>query len=113
PFVVTGVHNRIDLADGTHCGELRVSLASIDPLHQPFHLIALHRQVPAEGDRRPDGSAHCAATALRWSRLSALESDDLFHQAARAQLDEALSSERLVAIESLEFLISPWEWRQW
>lgn len=112
PFRVTGVHNRIDLADGTHCGELRVSLASIDPIHQPFHLIFLYRQPATEDDRAPDDTAHCTATSLRWARLSALE-PAAFRSAARAWLDEALRFDRLLVIESLDFLISPWEWRQW
>ncbi|MCZ7686799.1 MAG: hypothetical protein M5U28_51865 [Sandaracinaceae bacterium] len=55
PFTVTGAHHRVDLRDGAHCGELRVSLASTDPLHQPFHLIFLFRQPAAPADRRPDG----------------------------------------------------------
>lgn len=112
PFTVTGVHHRVDLRDGVHCGELRVSLASIDPLHQPLHLIFLFRQPAAPADRRADGSAHCASTALRWARLSALDGEP-FLAAARALLDEHLAADRLLAIETLELLISPWEWRQW
>jgi hypothetical protein len=112
PFRVTGVHNRIDLRDGSHCGELRVSLASTDPLHQPFHLIFLYRQPATEEDRAPDGTAHCIATSLRWARLSALD-EPAFVDAARVWLDETLARDRLIAVESLEFLISPWEWRQW
>lgn len=112
PFVVTGVHNRIDLTDGTHCGELRVSIASTHPIHQPFHLIALFQQPPLPDDLRPDGSAHCVATALRWGRLSDLD-DDAFRGEARALLDGALVRERFVALETVDFLISPWEWRQW
>ena len=112
PFVVTGIHNRIDLTDGAHCGELRVSMASTHPIHQPFHLIALFQQAPLPEDMRPDGSAHCVATGLRWARLSALD-EDAFRSEARALLDAALSRERLVALETVDFLISPWEWRQW
>lgn len=112
PFVVTGVHNRIDLEEGTHCGELRVSIASTHPIHQPFHLIALFRQAPRAEDLRPDGSAHCVASALRWARLSELD-EDAFRAQARVLLDEALSRERFVALETVDFLISPWEWRQW
>jgi hypothetical protein len=112
PFRVTGVHNRIDLADGAHCGELRVSVASIDPLYQPLHLIFLYRQPATSEDLRPDGTAHCASTALRWARLSELDGDP-FARAARELLDETLRRDRLLVIESLDFLISPWEWRQW
>lgn len=112
PFVVTGVHSRPDLRDDTHCGELRVSLASTHPLHQPFHLIALYRQDPRADDLRPDGTAHCVATALRWAALSALDGAAFF-DAARAIVDEALSPERFVALETVDFIISPWEWRQW
>jgi hypothetical protein len=112
PFVVTGVHNRVDLASDSHCGELRVSFASTHPLYRPFHLIVLYRQEPMEGDWGADGRAHCAATALRWARLSALDGR-AFLEAARARLDETLTSASFLAIESLEFIISPWEWRQW
>lgn len=112
PFRATGVHHRIDLADPTHCGEVRVSYASTHPLHQPFHMILLFRQEATLADRRPDGTAHCAATALAWARLSALD-DDAFRDAARAILDAALVRERFLVLETVEFIISPWEWRQW
>lgn len=111
PFRVTAIHNRIDLQDGTHCGELRVSLASIDPVRSPFHLIFLFRQAAQRGDAG-EGAAHCAATALRWARLSDMDSADFLAE-ARAWLDEALVSERLLVLETVEFIISPWEWRQW
>ncbi|MBX3274155.1 MAG: hypothetical protein KF729_28065, partial [Sandaracinaceae bacterium] len=112
PFRVTGVHNRVDLADGTGCGELRVSLASTHALHQPFHLIFLFAQPARDEDLRPDGVAHCAATALAWARLSALD-DAAFRAAARAVLAEALAPARFLVLETVEFIISPWEWRQW
>ena len=112
PFVVTGVHNRIDLADGDACGELRVSLASTHPIHQPFHMILLLEQPARPEDRRPDGGAHCVSTALAWARLSELD-DESFREAARRMLDEALVRERVLVLETVELLISPWEWRQW
>ncbi len=112
PFRATGVHHRIDLADATHCGEVRLSYASTHPLHQPFHMILLFRQEATPADRRPDGTAHCAATALAWARLSALD-DDAFRAAARAILDAALVRERFLVLETVELIISPWEWRQW
>jgi hypothetical protein len=115
PFRVTGVHNRIDLAklraDG-HCGELRVSLASLDPIYQPLHLLFIFQQPLADGDREPDGRVTCGATARRWLALSALAPTEL--PAARdALFDEGLARGRFALAETVEFTVSPWEWRQW
>lgn len=109
PFRVTAVHNRIDLwrpdGDGAlHCGELRVSLASTDPIHRPFHILFLFRQ--------PDDGLRCRPTALRWAELSSLDGD-AFVQAARELLEEGLTAERFLLTESVELTVSPWEWRQW
>ena len=112
PFKVTGVHNRFDLKNDEHCGEFRVSLASVDPVLQPFHLIFLFKQHPEEGDVDRRGQLHCTATRAGWARLSALDAGD-FLTAARASLTRYLQRDRFIAAESLEFLISPWEWRQW
>lgn len=112
PFLVTGVHNRIDLKDDERCGELRVSLASTAPAFQPFHLIFLFAQEPLSGDRADDGTLHCQQTARRWAALSALD-DDAFLTEARALLDEGLSGDRFLMAETVEFIIAPWEWRQW
>ncbi len=122
PFIVTGVHNRIDLmsprrpqtiADGVAvCGELRVSVASTHPLYRPFHLLFIFAQPAVEGDVDGDGTVSCQQTALRWARLSAL-SDAEFLLQARALLAVSLVPERFVAIETVELTVSPWEWRQW
>jgi len=113
PFHVTGVHNRMDLADGTHCGELRVSLASHDPTYTPLHLIFLFYQPPAPDDVSPNGAVHCTGTALRWARLSELDDDATFEVAAKAWLDAVWVPESFGLIETVEFIVSPWEWRQW
>lgn len=112
PFVVTGVHNRLDLRTDEHCGEMRISMASTDPILSPFHLIFLFRQEPLEDDYGPDGSLTCAATAHRWGRLSELEYNE-FLLAARAFHREQLANDSFLMAETLEFIISPWEWRQW
>jgi hypothetical protein len=112
PLKVTGLHNRIDLAPDAPCGELRISLASTDPFHQPFHLIFLFRQAPGDGDVSPGGVVHCGATARAWARLSELDGPDLV-EPVKARLDAALRPEAFVMIETLEFIVSPWEWRQW
>lgn len=106
PFVATGVHNRFDLLDGVHCGELRVSFASTHPVVQPFHLIFLFRMRPVAED--PD----CLGLALRFARLSELEEAE-FVSAAKALLDALIVPERALMIETLELSVSPWEWRQW
>lgn len=112
PFVVTAIHNRLDLRNTTHCGELRVSFASVHPIFRPFHLIFLFAQPPVQKDISPAGTLHCAATALRWARLSELPEPE-FLVAAQALLTEHLTLANFLAAETNEFTISPWEWRQW
>jgi hypothetical protein len=115
PFKATGVHNRIDLAllsAGGHCGELRISYASTDPIYQPLHLLFLFRQPLAPGDVAPDGRVTCAATARRWLALSGADAAG-FSAMRAAFLDEALTRERFFMAETVEFTVSPWEWRQW
>ncbi len=113
PFVVTGVHNRLDLSDrGEGCGELRVSIASTHPIYAPLHVLFLFRQEPRVDDARPDGTLHCLGTARRWARLSTLDGS-AFVEAAGAWLDEALVHERFLLAETVELTVSPWEWRQW
>jgi hypothetical protein len=113
PFIVTGVHNRLDLAERSGgCGELRVSLASVDPIYAPFHLLFLFQQPARDDDVAPDGTVHCLGTARRWARLAALDGADLV-AAARAWLDEVVVHEHFLLAESVELTVSPWEWRQW
>lgn len=113
PFMVTGVHNRLDLAprDGG-CGQFRVSVASTHPIYAPMHLLFLFRMPPGEDDVAPDGAVHCLGTARRWARLSALDGAD-FVAAATRLLDEQLVHERFLMAETVELTVSPWEWRQW
>ncbi|MBI4815381.1 MAG: hypothetical protein HY791_03950 [Deltaproteobacteria bacterium] len=106
PFKVTAIHNRIDLARNGHCGELRVSLACTHPLYSPFHMIFLFRMLPEAGD------ATCGGLARRWVRLSGL-SDIELAPAARALLEEHINPKRVLLLETVEFTVAPWEWRQW
>lgn len=115
PFAVSGVHDRLDLArlgPGGHCGELRVSVASIDPTFAPVHLMFLFRQVPEADDVTPDGFVHCRGTARRWARLAAIAPAD-WPAAARAWLAPRLVHDRFLLAESVELSLSPWQWRQW
>ncbi len=112
PFRVTGVHNRLDLRNAAHCGELRVSLASVDPLLKPFHLLFLFALPPRLDDAAPDGSLHCTATALAWARLSELP-DEQRVPASQALAAASFTAQHFLAAESLEFMVAPWEWRQW
>jgi hypothetical protein len=112
PFTVTAVHNRLDLRTTAHCGELRVSLASTHPIFRPFHLIFLFAQPPVPADISPGGALHCAATALRWARLADLPEPE-FIAAAHALVAEHVTLANFLAAESNEFMIAPWEWRQW
>ena len=114
PFRVTAVHNRFDLAprEPGSCGQLRVTMASSDPVFRPFHLIFLFRQPAAPDDIAPDGTVHCLGTTRRWGRLSALEDGD-FAAAARDIVDRHLAIEHFLLAESVEQIEGPWEWRQW
>ncbi len=98
--------------DGMHCGEFRVSLASHDPVYEPLHLIFLFHQLPQPDDVSPAGTLHCTGTALRWARLSELEGG-AFEDAALAWIASSLVPEAFGLIETVEFIVSPWEWRQW
>lgn len=114
PFVITGVHNRVDLAalePGGHCGEFRVSAASTDPTLQPFHMLFLFRQ-PLEADDTVNGRVTCEGTARRWAQLSALTGPAL-DAALRATFARRLTREHFLLIETVEQSLSPWEWRQW
>jgi hypothetical protein len=112
PFRVTGVHNRHDLGRGVDCGELRVSVASSDPVFAPVHLIFLFRAPVGDDDVTPDGAVHCRGAALRWARLTGL-SGDAWKSAARDLLAATLVRDRFLLAESVELSISPWQWRQW
>jgi hypothetical protein len=108
PFVVTGVHNRIDLAARVAgCGEIRVSLASEHPRHRPLHLIFLFRQASETDDWET-----CRARARGWAALSTLESNT-FVDGARELVRGMLRPERFLVLESAENLVGRWEWRQW
>lgn len=114
PFKVTGVHNRIDLADlspGGHCGEFRVSVASTDVTLQPFHVLFLFRQPAGPGDERGD-RVTCEATARAWAELSTLDGAALTER-LKTVFAEHLTRDRFVMLETVEFTLAPWEWRQW
>lgn len=106
PFIATAVHLRLDLAGPHGCGELRISFSTTHRSVQPFHLIFLFAMEPEPGEEG------CYGLAVRLARLSEL-SEGGFHEAASALLDEHLVPERFLLIETAEFTIFPWEWRQW
>jgi hypothetical protein len=113
-FKVTGVHNRIDLAAlnvGGHCGELRVSIASVNPELTPFHMLFLFRQ-PARADDLDPAGVHCAGTARRWADLSLLEGAAL-RTALRQLWAETFTRDNFLLAETVEQTLGPWEWRQW
>lgn len=112
PFETTGIHNRLDLAGPSDCGELRVSFASTHATFSPLHVIVLFRQVAQADDATPDGTVHCRGTARRWARLAGLD-DAAFATAARELLAASLTHERFLLAETVELTLSPWQWRQW
>ncbi len=112
PFRVTAVHNRLDLRNDDHCGELRVSLNVTDEAHPFIHFLFLFAQTPTDLDVSLTGAVHCEDTASRWAGLSALD-EDAFQSAARRMLDDALVPASFLLAESLERSVGTWEWRQW
>jgi len=112
PMKITGIHDRLDLASATDCGQLRISIASTHPVFAPAHFIFLFRQPARDDDATPDGMVHCRGTARRWARLSELPASD-WKAAARELLTTAVTGERFLLAESVELSISPWQWRQW
>jgi hypothetical protein len=114
-FKLTGLHNRIDLAElgpGGHCGELRASFSCTALELQPFHVLFVFRQPAGPGDLDAEGHLTCTATARRWAELSRLEGEALL-DAVRFELKSGFAPERFAAIETLELTVTPWEWRQW
>jgi hypothetical protein len=115
PFKVTGIHNRIDLMKlgaGGHCGEFRASAASTDVTLQPFHALFIFQQPAGAGDTDASGAVHCLATARAWADLSRLDASNL-STALKAAFARALAADRFALAETVEFTLSPWEWRQW
>jgi hypothetical protein len=114
PFHVTGIHNRVDLmkaGPGGHCGEFRASAASSDLTLQPFHVLFIFRQPATAADADAAG-VHCLATARAWAELSRLDGPPL-DAALRAAFARALTHDNFLLAETVEFTLSPWEWRQW
>jgi len=112
PFRVTAVHNRLDLRNDVHCGELRVSLNVTDSLYPFIHFLFLFAQEPTDLDRSFTGTLHCEDTAFRWARLTT-PAETAFFAEARALLDRALTAPNFLLAESLERTVGTWEWRQW
>lgn len=109
PLRVTAVHNRIDLRNDAHCGELRVSFNVTDPDFPFVHFLFLFAQ-GTDGDLSELGIRHCEETAFAWARLASTTD---FAAAARAILDASLVRDRFLLAESLERTVGTWEWRQW
>ena len=112
PFAITGIHNRLDLKSEEDCGELRISVASTDPVFKPLHFDFVFAQPPSAGDISPGGILHCTETAMKWAALSGLEELE-FAEELKALLEQRMVSENFRLAESVEFVVAPWEWRQW
>jgi hypothetical protein len=111
PLRVTAVHNRIDLRNDVHCGELRVSFTVTDPSFPFVHFLFLFAQGRSD-DVSELGIRHCEETAFTWARLATVPAAD-FPVAARAIVDASLLRDRFLLAESLERTVGTWEWRQW
>ncbi len=111
PLRVTAVHNRLDLRNDEHCGELRVSFNVTDARFPFVNFLFLFAQ-GLPGDVSELGVRHCEETAFRWAWLAATAPGELA-TAARTILSESLVRERFLLAESLERTVGTWEWRQW
>jgi hypothetical protein len=111
PLRVTAVHNRIDLRNDAHCGELRVSFNVTDSEFPFVHFLFLFAQSRTD-DVSELGIRHCEETAFRWAWLVSAPAGD-FVETARGILGASLVRERFLLAESLERTVGTWEWRQW
>ncbi len=110
-FVPTSLSNRLDLADGTSCGEARItyalSIGTTDRRHRMTVIVEL---------RQPDDGTGCRATARAWFALSKLDGAAL-ESALQAIYTPLLTPANLKQIRTNEFLVGPdmgaaWELRE-
>jgi hypothetical protein len=116
-FVPTSLSNRLDLADGSSCGEARITYALSTGVNDRRHRMTVIVEL-----KQPDDGAGCHAIARTWLELSKLDSvqlDVALQQIYGALLDPAT----LKQVRTNEFLVGPsngppngasaWELREW
>lgn len=116
-FVPTSLSNRIDLADGTSCGEARITYALSTGVTNRRERMTVIVEL-----RQPDDGAGCHDRARNWLELSKLDPVQL--DVALQQIYGALLNPAgLKQVRTNEFLVGPpggppstanaWELREW
>ncbi len=100
-FVPTSLSNRIDLADGTSCGEARITYALAGGVTDRRHRMTVIVEL-----RQPDDGARCRTTAQTWIGLSALDGAAL-QSALQAIYTPLLTPANLKQVRTNEFLVGP------
>jgi hypothetical protein len=100
-LVPTSLSNRLDLADGTSCGEARItyalSVGVADRRHRMTVIVEL---------RQPDDGAGCRNVAATWIGLTQLDGAAL-QSALQAIYTPLLTPANLKQVRTNEFLVGP------
>jgi hypothetical protein len=112
-FVPTSLSNRLDLADGSSCGEARITYALTTGVSDRRHRMTVIVEL-----RQPSDGARCRAIAQTWVGLSALEGPAL-QSALQTIYAPLLTPANLKQVRTNEFLVGPqtgapmaWELRE-
>ena len=100
-FQPTALSNRIDLADGTSCGEARITYALSTGVTDNRHRMTLIVEM-----RQPYDGAGCRTTAKTWVALSQLSGAAL-QSALQSIYTPLLTPANLKQIRTNEFLVGP------
>ena len=100
-FVPTSLSNRIDLADGSSCGEARVTYALAGGVTDRRHRMTVIIEM-----RQPYDGAHCRTTAQNWVALSKLDGAAL-QSALQAIYAPLMTPANLKQVRTNEFLVGP------
>lgn len=117
-FQTTALSNRLDLADGSSCGEARITYALVNGgIIDRFNRMTIIVEL-----RQPDDGAGCRVTAERWLSLSRLDTINLA-LALREIYAPLLTPANLKQVRTNEFLVGTtppamkgpptWELREW
>jgi hypothetical protein len=112
-LVPTSLSNRLDLADGSSCGEARITYALAIGVTDRRHRMTVIVEL-----RQPDDGARCHTIAQTWVGLSKLDGAAL-QSALQAIYSPLLTPANLKQVRTNEFLVGPdqgtpqaWELRE-
>lgn len=113
PFKTLSVANRLDLADGIHCGEVWFTFTTTEPAFQPFNLTIAFTQPPRPNDVSPHGTVHCEDTARFWARMDPVDQSIGLSRLLTKVLDEGGQFVKLQTSEAIGDPRPEWEFREW